>query len=75
MKKCHKLTGDKDLDLFAEYGADSIACDALVDAGVFPPYRLNFVNRLRGELCLENAVLHPSVFRLGIAWANRQLEY
>ena len=46
-EKCVKLTGDKDLNLFAENGADSIACDALVDASVFPSYGLDFVDGLR----------------------------
>lgn len=39
-----QLTGDKDLNLFAKNGADSIASDALVDAGIFSSDRLDFVN-------------------------------
>ena len=63
-----KLTGNENLNLVAENGADSVACDALVDPSVFAPDRLDFVDGFCGEFRLKLVIFHPAVFRLRITY-------
>lgn len=74
-KKKKRRTCDEDLDLVAEDGTDGVTGDALVDPRVLPSDGLDFVDGLRREFRLEDAVLHPSVLWLRVTWAIQQTKH